>query len=326
MQVKFNPTGTQVEGGLLEVRFDLYPDIGSPLYTKHYVEHFNAKGESLGWGLNPCLCHFITVPEVFDLDALRNYVYGVFEKDTLATVESILVLPDNIRQISSLMGRRGKFGSPILTKDIQDLIGSVNTKFADLVLTLEGGGTAYTVESHTIDVGSAAEDRASQATLYQSAVGYRTQIDYNNAANATGNIDTVKAWFNTATAGNSCKVGTFADGGSGVFTCNDGESIGEVVAGSEQTYTGLTIAINTGEFIGADARAAVSLILDTVGFGGAGVYWVAGQLCDPADSDTFALLAGDILSLNGTGTEAGAAAGGARYIKWNPLGFNIFRP
>lgn len=156
-----------------------------------------------------------------------------------------------------------------------------------------------------ISVGSPALNLNSSQALWAPAVGYKTGIDYNNPANATGTIDTVNAWFQAANAGNSCKIGTFTDGGSGSFTCNDAELIGEVVAGSAQQYTGLSIDIATGEYIGADARAAVTLVLERANSGGSGVYWIEGQYCDPSDSGTFALLSGDILSLNGTGTEGG---------------------
>ena len=107
-----------------------------------------------------------------------------------------------------------------------------------------------------------------------------------------------------AVAGNSVKVGTFS--GDGVFTCNDAQSIGEVVKGSKQTYTGLTININSGEYIGADARATRETALDRGLSGGSGVYEAAGQFCDPTDSETFSLQnAGYKISLYGTGETAG---------------------
>ncbi len=153
-----------------------------------------------------------------------------------------------------------------------------------------------------IDVGSTASDRDTYAGLYIVPY-YYTQIDYNNAANLTGIINTVKAWFKFALPGNSCKVGTFAQSDTTTFTCNDAESIGEVASGSEQTFSGLSIDINSGEYIGADGRNVVLLQLEAATSGGGGIYGVTGQqYCDPADSGTLTLDANCILSLNGTGT------------------------
>lgn len=172
---------------------------------------------------------------------------------------------------------------------------------------LGGGGNPLPIVTQTIDVGSAATDRSGTRTL-RSTTAYSTRIDYNNAANGTGTMDTVKAWFNRADAGNSVKTGTFTDNGSGNFTCHDAESIGTVTAGSEQTYTGLSIDISNGEFIGADGRAEFFTALDADGDGGSGIYSATGQFCDALDSAAYTLGAGDILSLYGTGVESGGWA------------------
>ena len=161
----------------------------------------------------------------------------------------------------------------------------------------------------TIDVGTIPADRGSTANLWAVASGYRTYIDYNNAANADGVIDTVTSWFivNYAEAGNLLKVGTFTDNGSASFTCHDAQEIGEVSEGESPPFTGLSIDISTGEFIGADARTAKLLYMERDLTGHAGIYWLAGQYCDPTDETTFTLAADDCISLYGTGTESGGA-------------------
>lgn len=157
-------------------------------------------------------------------------------------------------------------------------------------------------EKGTIDVGSPAIDRGYDAGLY---TPYKTWVEGANPANADGEIDTVEAWFSTAAVGNLVKYGTFEDLGSNELKCHDAEEYGEVSAGSKQTCTGLSIDITTGEYIGADARAASDLKLEVDISGGTGSWYLAGQYCDPNDQGTFSWVGSYILSLYGTGTEAG---------------------
>lgn len=154
-----------------------------------------------------------------------------------------------------------------------------------------------------IDVGSAAVDRFS--TL--GAKTTQTIIDYNNAANATGSIDTIETYWGAVGAGNSIKAGTFADGGSYAMTCRDAEVIGAVAAGLNSD-TGLDITINSGDYIGVDERNGIDgCNLDRAISGFSGVLYAAGQYCDPTDNATFSILSGDCLSLYGTGETGGWA-------------------
>ncbi|MFA5439643.1 MAG: hypothetical protein WC259_07220, partial [Dehalococcoides sp.] len=92
-----------------------------------------------------------------------------------------------------------------------------------------------------IDIGSAAIDRA--LTFGDSS----TRILADNPANDTGILDTVEVWFNTNASG--VKVGTFSGSGTD-YDDRDYETIGSVTAGSKQTFTGLSISVATGDFIG----------------------------------------------------------------------------
>lgn len=92
-----------------------------------------------------------------------------------------------------------------------------------------------------IDIGPGASDRnTTQASGY-------TWIDKENPANDTGWITEVKLWLNTTGAG--VKVGTLFGAGTDL-TSHDSATIGDVTAGSEQTFSGLNIAVSSGEFIG----------------------------------------------------------------------------
>ena len=156
-------------------------------------------------------------------------------------------------------------------------------------------------ERGTIDVGSPATDRGSSAALSGSGQIF-TRIEYSNPANADGTIDTVEAYFLIASSGNCFRVGSFQDNGGNNFTCHDGEEIGEVSSAGYHEYTGLSVDILTGEYIGCDGKqSGINLFIDRDSSGGVGKYYAA-ALCDPEDNATVSSNS-DILSLYGTGTE-----------------------
>ena len=162
-------------------------------------------------------------------------------------------------------------------------------------------GLGETFPSTTIDVGSAAIDRASSIQIANGTGTYYTVVDGNNAANAPGVMDSVEIFLTSSTGTlNSVKVGTFSAAGD-TLTCRDAESIGQVGVGSKQTFTGLDITIAIGDYIGADARADIVAYLerDTSGF--TKIWRAAGQLCDPTDSGEGVASADDAVSLYGTG-------------------------
>ena len=91
-----------------------------------------------------------------------------------------------------------------------------------------------------IDVGPGAIDRSS----YE-GYGY-TLIDIDNPANETGHITSVELWFNTNATG--VKVGVFYGSGAS-YTCRAYATIGNVTAGSKQTFA-VDIAVQAGDFLG----------------------------------------------------------------------------
>lgn len=355
------PSGCGVHKNRVKLRIDLFMNPDDPHYDKHHVympvfpeKGYSGKVNKLGdpikqadfdawetslphiWQNNPFHSHFIHPElEASDSDVKReierclDYFYSFHQYAW-----------DNDKQFidewKKAPKKTGDVRCPFVKGDPKDLRAN-EQKVADVLTRLPEFVIGKKIvpktdlnigDKGTIDVGSTAEDRAGRHAVYWD-VYYYTIIDYNNAANADGSLDTVKAWFNQADANNSVKIGTFADGGSGVFTCNDAEVIGEVTAGSEQTYTGLSIDILTGEFIGADSRAAVEAYIERDYSGGSGLYWAGGQLCDPTDSDTFSLLAGDILSLNATGEEGNGvieqSVGGGAITPTGALGIKVFK-
>jgi len=146
-----------------------------------------------------------------------------------------------------------------------------------------------------IDVGSLATDRgSSHANLW-------TKIDTTNPANATGIIDTVRTWYETAATG--FYVGTFYLVSGTDYKCRDSVSIGNVASGSEQTFSGLSENIESGDFIGCYETTG-RIEFDTSG--GSGLYRIKEYQIDPANQATYALAGSYPISLYGTGTEAAA--------------------
>ena len=138
-----------------------------------------------------------------------------------------------------------------------------------------------------IDVGNAASDRGGSASS-------QTLIDLGNPANETGALTSVEIWAATSMTG--CKVGTFY-GSAPNFTKRDSASIGNVTAGSKQTFTSLNISIETGDFIGIYFGTG-DVEFDTSG--GTDVYYKAGDQFE-AGTQTYTQAASDAMSVYGTG-------------------------
>ena len=111
-----------------------------------------------------------------------------------------------------------------------------------------------------IDVGPGATNRASTSTT----TGY-TNLLRGNPANDTGKLTSFEVWANSDLSG--VKIGTFYGSGTS-WTSRDVESIGNVTAGSKQTFTGKDCDVQTGDIIGA-YRTGGNMERDTSGGDGA---------------------------------------------------------
>lgn len=152
-----------------------------------------------------------------------------------------------------------------------------------------------TVYYGSIDIGPDAINRGS------SGYGYETDINLDNPANATGTITTFEVWA----AGNitGFRAGTFYYVSANVYKCRDSEAIGNVTAGTKQTFTGKSCDVITGDYVGS-YYANGEIECDTSGY--AGVYFKTDEYIDPGDQATYTLYVGDAISLYGTGTETEA--------------------
>jgi len=148
----------------------------------------------------------------------------------------------------------------------------------------------------TIDIGPGAINRANTW-----AYG-KTTLVVDNPANATGTIDTIEIWSTGASDIANCVVGTFYFVSGTDYKCRDSEAIGTVVKGSKQTFSGLSIDVETSDLLG-NYYTWGDMEWDFSGAGGA--YWYTGEAIDPADQATYTLYSDDTMSIYGTGTEAG---------------------
>ncbi|MBA7584131.1 hypothetical protein ES708_26084 [subsurface metagenome] len=143
-----------------------------------------------------------------------------------------------------------------------------------------------------IDIGCEVIDRA-----FYWAFGW-TIIMKGNPANASGTIDTVEIWANKELVG--CKVGIFYTTDGGTLKCRSSATLGTVVSGSKQTFNGLSLPVETRDYIGMYYSAG-SMERSASGGG----YWrVAGDYCDVGDEIDYTYTADTDLSLYGTGKEA----------------------
>ena len=93
-----------------------------------------------------------------------------------------------------------------------------------------------------IDVGLAATDRTSDAGIEN------TYIIEANPANAAGTIDTIEVGLTAASTG--FKAGLFYVISGNTLKCRSAVSIGSVSAGSKQTFSGLNLDVQSGDYLG----------------------------------------------------------------------------
>lgn len=145
-----------------------------------------------------------------------------------------------------------------------------------------------------IDIGDPAINRPGNYTN-----GF-TFILLGNPANESGTLDEVKIWCTANISG--CKVGTFyLDGSDPNYINRDSATLGNVTQGSEQTFSGLSIDVISGDFIGIYYSGGN---MEATTSGETGLKFVAGDQMGTG-SQNYGTLSGDTMSLNATGETAG---------------------
>jgi len=280
LTIVVEPSGTHIdEDGNLKVRLDFYPEPGAKSYASQHVQvpdtnnpqykaGYQGKVSSEGnpideldyakwiggipkvWVINPCLSHFVTVPPDVTADELASYISQTFGADVLATIDDAATQANSAHLLSPYMRIKAKMTTSELIPASQDkitLVSSVNTRLSGLSVVKATGGKIETITPQSIDVGPGATDRSGGTSNTDT-----TRIAEDNPTNATGRLDTFEIWADTNMTG--VEAATFYYDASRLpshyFSTRDYESIGIVTAGSKQTFTGLSIDVETGDYLG----------------------------------------------------------------------------
>jgi len=137
-----------------------------------------------------------------------------------------------------------------------------------------------------IDVGAAATDRSDGLT----GTNY-TMFGLDNPVNADGTITSVEIWVEGGGADlTDLTVCIFYLVSGTTYKVRSSAYIGAVTKGSKQTFGSLSLAAETGDFIGCYYTTAAAWI-EYDATGGAGVYYYAGECKDVNDQASFTLAA-----------------------------------
>lgn len=149
-----------------------------------------------------------------------------------------------------------------------------------------------------IDVGAAPVDR-----LYW-VPGGATYVDKHNPANASGTLHSVKVYAHEDIT--DLIVGTFYITNGNTLKCRDSEAIGDVEAGAERTFTGLSITVQEGDYIGCYYSGG-AIECDIEGY--TGLWDIYREYIDPGDEADYSFTAGLAISLYGYGDIPAQSAG-----------------
>jgi hypothetical protein len=297
------------------------------------------------WRTNPCVCHFVTVPPDIDKTNLDAWVKATFHADAIATVDDIMSKTgehESAHLISPYM--RGKSMTtaklwddsgktsvatavmtemqtkglltvaeasattavqlaPVKVKVDSYVTAKVSTALADFSIGGEKDGTIEDVKPGSIDVGPGSTNRAYELEYRYGTSAY-TEVSKDNPANADGVLDTFQTYISRVDSAGTLKLGTFSASGN-TLTCRDSESAGTISSIGSKTFTGMTVNVLTGDYIGGSATSGDDINVDADYSGGAGVWYKAAEYIDPSDSATFSFGTNYIVSIYATGTEAG---------------------
>lgn len=125
-----------------------------------------------------------------------------------------------------------------------------------------------------------------------------TLIAKDNPANASGTLQNVKVYAG-ALAILGFRVGTFYITNGNTLKCRDSVVLGDVAADTLETFTGLSIAVEIGDYIGC--YWATTGVIEASDSGMAGVWYILAEYIDPGDEVEYTLMAGWAMSLYGYG-------------------------
>jgi hypothetical protein len=318
-------SGCSIDKNLVRLRIDMYLDAKDPYFSKTHVSvvdetspeflaGYKGKRDKDGrpldavdynnwwdtlphkWQDVPFHTHFIYVfPTASDAEIKKQiedsltYFYKFYEACWQADKNFL----DEWKRIPAIPGTAREEVAIGPSKDLQLSI----SKLADIKSRTNDFETNVTVTAdfvlptgkQTIDVGSGATDRANRQDPLI------TYVAQENPANGTGNIDTFQIWPNTNMTG--CEAALFYVVSGNFLTTRSNTDIGNVSAGSAQTFTGLTLAVSTGDYLGTYFATGTLESLSTAGTG----VWPEGGDKIPCTNLDFGSPLDFTLSIYGTG-------------------------
>lgn len=143
----------------------------------------------------------------------------------------------------------------------------------------------------TITIGAEAINRAAR-WVYS-----HTYLNLEGAADGAGEIHTVYIWPESDMTG--LKVGIFYSTGDTKYKCRSAATLGDAGGGGKRTFSGLSLAVEVGDIIGC-YFAAGYIEKDSSGFAGI-MYDSTIDNCVVDSEETYSLLTGDAMSLQGIG-------------------------
>jgi hypothetical protein len=327
MYARIEPSGVGEYHGNVMVRFSMFLELGDARYDEHHVYVVDEtcpiwlagyKGEVDGegnpidraaydawvatcrhyWRDNPFHNHFIYAdPDVTDAEVIalaEFHLPNFYEAWRLG--KTIRSGWDTAHRIRPLRYEEVDEPDIFALRKAQCEQRAEEIKSLNISVSSEGGGETFPATA--IDVGGGATDRAGTAAATW------TWIDYNNAANDTGSLDTFELWFNITGAG--VKVGTFHGSGTS-YTNRDVEVIGDVTSGSKQTFSGKSCDVTSGDWAGVYSSSGT---IERDFSGSSGIYGKSGDQFGTG-SQTYAMTAGDAVSIYATGQTGGVTHEGA---------------
>lgn len=332
--IVFNPTGTHLSDyeyddfvgdyiGHLKIRLDFYPKEGTKAYEQQYVympiepiPPYPGKVDKDGnpvdlieyqiwydslpreWRLNPALCLFVRVDSLTTVAELQAYIDTNFTPEIIATIDDVIIQEDSAHLITPLLKDKNIIDTAYSVGDKDTVITTINTKFDGFFLSDEAALNPLIVQHQSLDVGSEAINRATSTTLDNYCF-----VDQNNPVNGDGTIESVEIWLVSAITDGSGRVGMVSMSGNDATT-RDHELLGNISAGSKQTFNGLSMDTLTGDYIGisSDLGSSGSIERDS---SGAGYWYKSGIGIISLSSTTMTSSSSRTISLYGTGTESG---------------------
>jgi hypothetical protein len=333
LDIRFEPSGTHVDTkGNLKIRLDFYPTPESKSYAIQHVEVVDEKSEEYlkgypgeldkegnpvdqkaydewyaklpkVWVTNPALCHFLTVKPDITKAELDAIVKSLFTGDVTATIDDASIQANSAHLLSPYM--RDKSSTTLTkvapTEDKISLVDAVNARLAGFSIGGTVGGKSEPIQPQSIAVGPGATDRAGalQGDSY-------CLVDRNTTANGTGTLDTFEMWSNGTTY--NTEMATFYVVSGNNLTTRGNANIGTVTTGSKQTFTGLSVSVSTGDYLGVYWTGTGGTKGIEKDSGGSGI-WRLFSDAIPCTNTTFGTYTNCTTSLYATGTEAGAGWG-----------------